>query len=590
MARLVARGATLLLALLSPAVAGAAPAEGGGWSRSVVHGRGLVVQPIFMLKHQPGAVERLAALVEEVSTPGRPGYGKFLSAARLQEQFPAAEGSREAVMRLLAKHGVPESSISVSASGDMVRADMSLAVARDMFQAEFHEYRHPQTKRRIVRAAAGYRMPLEIDGHVYLVGNLNEFPDVRRPIQVHSEVEDEDSSFGGDCGGCRGKVTPGVLAQRYGLNASESFVAGSADTGMATAEFQGVYYDTSSLSKFQNDCKLKQAVQVDKQIGKNVQWHCLTGGICVEALLDIEYAKASSGGIALTNIFNDGYSLLNWAHQVDNLGDAAPAVHSISYGDDEIQQDGQSNYTGKAYMEAVNVQFAKLAARGISILVASGDQGVCGRTGCGFGTSRFHPDFPASSPYVTAVGGTDFVTRGVIGEEQAWEQGGGGFSDEFETPKWQQEAVQSYLAAAAKAGNLPKDSFFNRTGRAYPDVAALGGMVNPYCIAAKLLPFVEKMMGVAGTSASSPVFAGVVARLNAARLAKGMPRMGLLNPWIYKHPEAFHDVTKGVNDGGSSHGFAAMPGWDPATGMGTPSFGAMLRAALQSQDEGLLVV
>ena len=70
----------------------------------------------------------------------------------------------------------------------------------------------------------------------------------------------------------------------------------------------------------------------------------------------------------------------------------------------------------------------KLSVRGVSILFASGDQGVCGREGCGFLKHKFHPDFPAASPYITAVGGTDFETKGVIGAETAWSAGGGGFS------------------------------------------------------------------------------------------------------------------------------------------------------------------
>merc|ERR1712070_131786 len=93
---------------------------------------------------------------------------------------------------------------------------------------------------------------------------------------------------------------------------------------------------------------------------------------------------------------------------------------------------------------------------------------------------------------------------------------------------------------------------------------------------------IEHMVGVAGTSASCPVFAGLVARLNTARLQQGLPRMGLLNPWIYEHPEVFGDVTHGKNDHGHGVGFEAVPGWDPATGMGTPRFDAMLAAALEA--------
>jgi tripeptidyl-peptidase-1 len=151
-----------------------------------------------------------------------------------------------------------------------------------------------------------------------------------------------------------------------------------------------------------------------------------------------------------------------------------PLVHSVSYGNDEVQQ------TSVAYMESVNDQFLAAGLAGLSILFASGDQGVWGRSGVG---KTYHPDFPAASPYVTAVGGTDFSTKSVIGPESAWSCGGGGFSDTFSQPSWQQSAVQQYLQKAAAAGVLPSASLFNATGRGYPDVAALGGQVNPYCVA-----------------------------------------------------------------------------------------------------------
>ena len=62
--------------------------------------------------------------------------------------------------------------------------------------------------------------------------------------------------------------------------------------------------------------------------------------------------------------------------------------------------------------------------------------------------------------------------------------------------------------------------------------------------------------------------------LNAVRLGKGGKPLGFLNPFLYKHADAFNDVTTGVNDEGEfAHGgFHAAPGWDPATGLGTPNF------------------
>merc|ERR1712003_30884 len=194
----------------------------------------------------------------------------------------------------------------------------------------------------------------------------------------------------------------------------------------------------------------------------------------------------------------------------------------------------------------------KAGAKGISILFASGDQGVCGCSGCGFIThSRFHPDFPAGSPYITAVGGTDFATQGIIGDETAWSDSGGGFSDNFPIPEWQKAAVAAYKASPD--ANLPPANLWNNTGRGYPDIAALGGEVNPYCVAAG-----GRFGGVAGTSASCPVVAGVFARLNGLRLKAGKPAMGFLNPFIYQNPSAFQDVKTGVNKASRNYGFTAV--------------------------------
>jgi len=294
--------------------------------------------------------------------------------------------------------------------------------------------------------------------------------------------------------------------------------------------------------------------------------------------LDIEYIKAVAPEIPLTVIYDDQYSLLSWANQVNSMSDA-PLVHSVSYGNDETQQ------ISRQYMLTCNTAFMKAGARGLSILFASGDQGGCGRSGCGYFQKHFNPDFPAASPYITAVGGTDFEGDD-IGAESAWNDGGGGFSDTFEVPAWQAEAVAAYKSSPD--ANLPPQQMWNNTGRGYPDVAALGGLKNPYCI------YVDgSFQGVAGTSASSPVVAGIFAKLNGLRLSKGGSPLGFLNPFIYKNPSAFQDVQSGRNDAGGSYGFTAVKGWDAATGWGTPDFEALSSLVLQTvatpQEKALIV-
>jgi len=143
-------------------------------------------------------------------------------------------------------------------------------------------------------------------------------------------------------------------------------------------------------------------------------------------------------------------------------------------------------------MEAVNQQFMALGVLGVSVLFASGDQGVWGRTGKTT-NGPYNPDFPSSSPYVTSVGGTNFKTTSVIGEETTWNCGGGGFSGEFAVPSFQESEVTYYLKQAGRENLLPDAAAFNASGRAYPDISALAGATNGYCVSTHVSPANHKL-------------------------------------------------------------------------------------------------
>ena len=180
--------------------------------------------------------------------------------------------------------------------------------------------------------------------------------------------------------------------------------------------------------------------------------------------------------------------------------------------------------------------------------------------------------------YITAVGGTDFVTAGVIGDEKAWSYGGGGQSDTFDIPSYQASFVSEYLSNPD--ADLPNAKLWNQTGRAYPDIAALAGSQNPYCIATSAYTKEPAFFAKAyGTSAACPVAAGIFARLNGLRLAKNSKPLGFLNPFLYQNPKAFNDVTQGSITGGSDigGGFKAIKGYDFATGLGTLDYEKLAR-------------
>merc|ERR1719356_1300903 len=439
----------------------------------------------------------------------------------------------------------------------MIKVTMLVAAVEKTLNTSLFLFSHPDHKGEpIVRANNHYYLPAHIASEVTLVGELLQFPHVAAGLQ---NLEGGEGSWPNACdaAGCKGLVTPAVLAQRYKLPDTSKAVAKNT---MAVAEYQGQYYKESDLKAFGDSCH--RDVTVDKTIGGDKP---IPG---VEAELDIEYIKAVAPEIPLTVVYHNQYSLLDWVNEISGLSDA-PLVHSVSYGNDEKQQ------SSAQYIFTCNTAFMKAGTRGLSILFASGDQGVCGRQGCGtFTHSPFHPDFPGDSPYITTVGGTDFKGSG-IGEETAWQDSGGGFSNYFNIPEYQKSAVAAYKASPD--ADLPPQELWNNTGRGYPDVAALGGTKTPYCVAVQ-----GRFAGVAGTSAACPVVAGVFAKLNGLRLSAGKPALGFLNPFIYKNPSGFQDVTHGVNKASRNYGFTAVKGWEAATGFGTPDYEALAKLVMAS--------
>ena len=206
------------------------------------------------------------------------------------------------------------------------------------------------------------------------------------------------------------------------------------------------------------------------------------------------------------------------------------------------------------------------------------------------GTPRLFPSWPASSPWVTAVGATRIALGSTQkkGEQVASQQfgSGGGFSafvPRDPVAAFQEADTESYLRRIQRGKwPIPPMTSVDTAGRATPDVAALGE------------GFVVVQNGVAGllsgTSASAPVFAAIVSLLNEARLQRvgGRP-MGFLNPWLYQYGNlTFRDVVDGTNalDGFAQLGSRAAPmaygwnatvGWDAVTGLGVPDFQRMLQ-------------
>ncbi len=242
-------------------------------------------------------------------------------------------------------------------------------------------------------------------------------------------------------------------------------------------------------------------------------------------------------------------------------------------------------------MDSFNTATLQLAAMGVTVTVSSGDSGVTSAScGCNDDTSSYYsswlgpswsgqgyyPSFPATSPYVTAVGGTQGPNQGSAEVTCQSQHGGvitsgGGFSTYYPAPDWQAGIVNNYLGTTT---HTPTPGF-NPLGRAYPDISLLATDYPVFIAGEQYTLF--------GTSASSPLFAAFVSLMNGQRLANGLSTVGWLNPTLYSAPSTlYNDITSGHNNCCASGdpddaeccnaGFQAGTGWDPATGFGSIDF------------------
>jgi kumamolisin len=258
-----------------------------------------------------------------------------------------------------------------------------------------------------------------------------------------------------------------------------------------------------------------------------------------EVMLDIEVAGAVAPGARIVVYFapntDQGFhdAIATAVHDTQ----FKPSVLSISWGGPE------ANWTKQA-LKVMNAALQDAAALGVTVTVAAGDDGSSDGMKQGD-----HVDFPASSPFSLACGGTrlELTATGAIANEVVWNElannegaTGGGVSAVFALPDYQKGSN------AAKLGK-----------RGVPDVAGNADPATGYRVRVD-----GKNDVIGGTSAVSPLWAGLVALLNQQRGVSA----GFLNPSLYTHaPAGFHDITSGNN--GS---FVSGPGWDGATGLGTP--------------------
>lgn len=511
----------------------------------------------FALRQQN--LERLSKLVQAVSDPSSPRYGKYLTLEDVAELVRPSPLTLSTVQKWLLAAGA-RNCHSVTTQ-DFLTCWLSVRQAELLLSgAEFHRYVGGPTETHVVRSPRPYQLPKALASHVDFVGGLHRFP------PTSSLRQRPEPQVAGTVGLHLG-VTPSVIRERYNLTAQD-VGSGTTNNSQACAQFLEQYFRDSDLAEFMRlfGGNFAHQASVARVVGQ--QGRGLAG---IEASLDVQYLMSAGANISTWVYSNPGRHesqepFLQWLLLLSNES-ALPHVHTVSYGDDE-------DSLSSAYIQRVNTEFMKAAARGLTLLFASGDSGA----GCWSvsGRHQFRPSFPASSPYVTTVGGTSFQNPFRVTNEVVDYISGGGFSNVFPQPSYQEDAVAHFLSSSP---NLPPSSYFNASGRAYPDVAALS---DGYWVVSNNVP----IPWVSGTSASTPVFGGLLSLINEHRILSGHPPLGFLNPRLYQQRGAgLFDVTRGchescLNEEVQGQGFCSGPGWDPVTGWGTPNFPALLKTLI----------
>lgn len=525
------------------------------------------VHPVsFTIAVKQQNLDVLEGFVAQVSDPRSPVYGQYLDLEQVGEMVGNPAGA-EAIFNFLVAGGINPKHIKATANKDFIEVNTAAAVAEKVLKGKFSHYTH-ETGKRTVRMTS-FELPAEIEQHVDFVSTVL-FPDtdnIRPPMKAQAV-------------GQSGSVTPNFIFQFYKV---DNPVVASTKSTVAVYESLGQSFSPSDLSSFQS--KMGTTVDaVDTVIGPNSPSVCaFNPNSCVEANLDVQYlmAMAQTAPFTYWSIDQNNQSpFVSWITAVANAANP-PLVHSISYGAIE-------NLYPTNLMDRFDAEVQKLAARGITVTVSSGDDGVANfQARSNSAKCGFNPSFPASAPHVTAIGATQGPEDGSAEVACQSDKGavittGGGFSSHFAQPSYQADAVKAYLASGVK---LPSSFSGSYTNRGYPDVALLG---HNYLVIDG-----GNEYQVSGTSASSPVFAGMIANINARRLAAGKSALGFLNPALYQLASTsgiFNDITVGENNCCAGQpgqqvccpeGFFAANGWDPLTGLGSVNFPA-LASALES--------
>ncbi|MGA2188462.1 MAG: S53 family peptidase [Steroidobacteraceae bacterium] len=464
----------------------------------------------------------------------------ILSREEFAEKHGADPADLAAVRKFAAAHGL--TAVLENPARRTVVLAGTVEQFSDAFSVQLQQFSHPDGT---YRGRIGtIQIPKELDGVIEAVLGLDNRPQAK----PHFRMRPAGNGAKKRAATAAASFTPTQVASLYG------FPSGTGEGQCVAIIELGGGYRAADLKTYFKELDVGSpkvsAVSVDH--GKNAPTGAVDGPDG-EVMLDIEMvgAIAPEANIVVYFTPNTDAGFLDAVTTAIHDTTNKPSVLSISWGGAE------STWTAQA-MTAMDDAFQAAAAMGITVCVASGDNGSSDGVSGGAG----HVDFPASSPYALGCGGTTLkATPTSISSEVVWNDGtnggasGGGISSFFPTPVWQ----------TGKTVTQSDGTSITLTKRGVPDVAGDADPDTGYNVR---VDGTNAVFG--GTSAVAPLWAGLIARINQATETP----IGYLNPQLYSKPQALRDITHGSNGE-----WEATTGWDACTGLGSPN-GPEIRSAV----------
>lgn len=546
------------LALLLPVlvmVHGPVPAERatpGGTARTFRPSDPAEVVDFSLVLRMPGAREMdryLAALHD----PAAPEYRQFLDAAAIGERFGLSDPELDRVRTWLTRAGLQETTSYPQRTAIGVRG--TIGQVGDLFGVSFVDRTDPLSGQTFHSPVGEAAVPAEIADVVDAVADLSD----RRPASAHRRPGVLYQVRGGG-------MAPEDVAAAY--NIGPLWERGIRGAGQTVAVVSFDTYTESDIEVFDDEFGIEgpevETVEVDGGVRGG------PGDGALEVTLDISIVRAVAPEAQILNF--EAPNEITQANVIDAIvADGRATIVTDSWG---ICY--ESEYLGRADRQRGLDALQAAALAGITILVASGDWGAYDCWTFDPDDHRLSIDYPSGTAWTLSVGGTYLSVRedGTYLSEAGWEDylsigGTGGGNNPFEErPDWQH--------------GPGVDNEFSNGMRQSPDVAAAADPDTGFQVYFTDLEYDEEgLYTVGGTSASSPFWAGVLALIGQRAEEDDAGELGFVNPMLYdlaaEYPPntIFHDVTEGGN---LYHN--ATPGWDYATGLGSPDVALLAEAVV----------